>query len=69
MHPEYQRQFIFSLINAINNCNFQNIQQIHILIATHSPYMLSDVPAQNILMLEERVLQKIKHSEQISMIF
>lgn len=63
MHPEYQRQFIFSLINAINNCNFQNIQQIHILIATHSPYMLSDVPAQNILMLEEGEIRRKSFTE------
>lgn len=58
MHPEYQRQFIYSMINAINSCNFQNIQQIHLLIATHSPYMLSDVPVQNILMLEDGEIRR-----------
>lgn len=59
MHPEYQRQFIYKLITAIYNCNFTQINQIQILIATHSPYILSDVPVQNILMLEEG---EIKHN-------
>ena len=61
MHPEYQRQFLFKLITAIYNCHFKHIKQIQILIATHSPYILSDVPVQNLLVLEngEKKLNKL----------
>lgn len=64
MHPEYQRQFIYKLITAIYNCKFSQINQIQILIATHSPYILSDVPVQNILMLEEGELKHNSITEQ-----
>lgn len=64
MHPEYQRQFLYKLIDAIYKCNFERIKQIQILIATHSPYILSDVPIQNLLMLEEGEKRDNKVTEQ-----
>ena len=64
MHPEYQRQFLYKLIDAIYKCNFERIKQIQILIATHSPYILSDVPVQNLLMLEEGEKRDNKIAEQ-----
>lgn len=64
MHPEYQRQFLYKLIDVIYKCNFERINQIQILIATHSPYILSDVPIQNLLMLEEGEKRDNKIAEQ-----
>lgn len=65
MHPEYQRLFLYRLIESINNCHFQLSFQIHILIATHSPYILSDIPVENVLMLDEgKVQQKNSITEQ-----
>lgn len=64
MHPEYQRQFLYKLIDAIYKCNFERIKQIQILIATHSPYILSDVPIQNLLMLENGAKRGNKITEQ-----
>ena len=64
MHPEYQRQFIYKLITAIYKCKFTQIKQIQILIATHSPYILSDVPSQNLLMLEDGEIRHNKITEQ-----
>lgn len=52
LHPELQRNFINTLLIAINNCNFKKIKNIHIIFATHSPYLLSDVLNQNVLVLE-----------------
>lgn len=49
LHPELQRTFIFNLVNLLNNCNFDNISSINILIATHSPYIISEIPTKNIL--------------------
>lgn len=52
LHPELQRNFINTLLTAIKNCNFTKIKNIHIIFATHSPYLLSDVLNENILVLE-----------------
>lgn len=51
-HPEYQRIFISSLIKAIEQLNLKRIKGINILFSTHSPFILSDIPSQNILRLE-----------------
>ncbi|MBP5442042.1 MAG: AAA family ATPase [Treponema sp.] len=53
LHPEYQRKFLFRLLQAIQNCRLQYIEHIHIIIATHSPYVLSDIPVQNLLILDD----------------
>ena len=52
-HPEYQRNFISSLLNEIKRLDVKNIKGINILFSTHSPFILSDIPHQNILKLEE----------------
>lgn len=51
LHPELQRKFIFILLSAIKSCNFHQIKNIHIIFATHSPYLLSDVVSENILLM------------------
>ncbi len=50
-HPEFQRQFVDNLIRSIQNMQF-NIESINILLATHSPFILSDIPKRNVLFLE-----------------
>ncbi|WP_413514133.1 AAA family ATPase [Myroides odoratus] len=50
-HPEFQRQFINNLIRSIQNLQF-NIESVNILLATHSPFILSDIPKKNVLFLE-----------------
>lgn len=52
-HPEYQRKFINSLLSIINRTRINGHCAIQITIATHSPFILSDVPQDNILYLEE----------------
>lgn len=51
-HPEYQRQFVNNLIRSIQNMHF-NIESINILLSTHSPFILSDIPESNVLFLDE----------------
>ncbi|CAI8913727.1 hypothetical protein [Chryseobacterium sp. IT-36CA2] len=51
-HPEYQKQFLNYLLNEIDKLNFKNIKDINILFITHSPFILSDIPKQNVLFLE-----------------
>lgn len=56
-HPDFQREFIYELLRSIYLCNFNgseiNFSSLNVLLVTHSPYMLSDIPACNILRLGE----------------
>ena len=54
LHPEFQRRYIFLLLSAINKCHFEKVRNFHIIFATHSPYLLSDVLHENILLLENK---------------
>lgn len=50
-HPEMQRCFLFLLLKSIRSIKFKNLRGINILFATHSPFILSDIPGTNILHL------------------
>lgn len=54
-HPEYQRQHIRRLLERLAMChiNRTNIRSINIIIVTHSPFILSDLPETNILFLDK----------------
>ncbi len=52
-HPEYQRTFINNLVNTLKRLKLTNKRKFNIIIATHSPFILSDIPEQNILFLKE----------------
>ncbi len=52
-HPEYQRTFIDRLIKVFKNIIKNEECKINIILSTHSPFILSDIPKQNILFLEE----------------
>jgi hypothetical protein len=51
-HVDYQRVFISKLIEAIEMLELKRIRKINIQFLTHSPFILSDIPANNILRLE-----------------
>lgn len=54
LHPEYQRVYINNLIivlRKIQQVTKQNDIYYNILMVTHSPFILSDIPTQNILKL------------------
>lgn len=52
-HPKYQQMFVYMLINSIKSMNLDGVRNINIIIATHSPFILSDLPSSNILCLIE----------------
>lgn len=52
-HVDYQRTFIANLLKAIDLIKLKRIKNINVLFLTHSPFILSDIPAQNILRLEK----------------
>ncbi|WP_291148194.1 AAA family ATPase [Flavobacterium sp. UBA7680] len=62
-HPEYQRKFINYLLKAIEKLKIENIKGINIIFSTHSPFILSDIPNQNIMRLIEGEPQKSLSSD------
>lgn len=50
-HPDFQRRFLNDLLIAINSV-YQRYDNLNILFITHSPFILSDIPKQNVLFLE-----------------
>ena len=56
-HPEMQRQYISQLLEGINKLDIANIKAINILFITHSAFILSDIPKQNILYLKNEVTE------------
>lgn len=52
-HPEFQRRFVNELLGYIKRLFMNRNASFNILIATHSPFVLSDIPQSNILYLED----------------
>jgi len=52
-HPEMQRTFVCRLIDLFKQLVLQNLSSINIIMTTHSPFILSDIPKCNIIYLEE----------------
>ena len=54
LHLDWQKQYIQKLIDVFRNL-LKDIKDIslHFIIATHSPFLLSDVPAENVILLKK----------------
>ncbi len=52
-HPQLQQQFIYYFLNGLKEITLENIKSIHLIIVTHSPYVLSDIPRTNVLALKK----------------
>lgn len=49
-HPEYQRTFLRDLLRLLERLEFNcGDQYVNVLLTTHSPFLLSDIPEGNIL--------------------
>lgn len=58
-HPEYQRTFVKKLVDTITRMKLNDYFDINILVTTHSPFLLSDIPLANILSLEKGESKKM----------
>ena len=69
-HPEMQRTFIKDLLDSLERLQTTKTKNIsvNIIFITHSPFILSDIPTQNIMFLEvnqaNKVAIQIKDREQ-----
>lgn len=52
-HPEMQRTFVCRLIDLFKQLILQSQSSINIIMTTHSPFILSDIPKGNIIYLED----------------
>lgn len=50
-HPDLQRRFLFIIVEALKSIHIEYIEGINILLVTHSPFVLSDLPKSNVLAL------------------
>ncbi len=62
-HPDYQKQFVKKLIDYIYRCHLDNriIKSINIIIATHSPFVLTDILTQNTLYLDKGKPRRVEN--------
>ncbi len=50
-HPEFQRTFVRDILKNLSRIEIPNIKGINFILITHSPFILSDIPANKILFL------------------
>lgn len=63
-HPQMQKSFIKYFLDSISRIELKKIKSINICFVTHSPFILSDIPSNNIMFLEVvdgKAIQKIEN--------
>ena len=50
-HPDLQRRFVSYLTSTLGNLHLENVEGLNIMMVTHSPFVLSDLPRANVLAL------------------
>ncbi|MFW3425930.1 AAA family ATPase [Aliarcobacter butzleri] len=58
LHPNWQKRYINEMVNLLSN--FPE-KKFHIVITSHSPFILSDIPEKNVIFLEKY----IKNDEEV----
>lgn len=52
LHPNWQKKFFYNLCIFIENIDLLKDRKFHFIITTHSPFILSDIPTENIIFLK-----------------
>ncbi len=54
-HPEFQRRYVKEMLEGLSFCHINrvSIRSINVIIVTHSPFILSDLPRSNVLFLNK----------------
>ena len=53
MHPDYQTILIELLIQVTEGLGLRHVKGLQIICASHSPFILSDIPRNNVLFLKD----------------
>lgn len=67
-HPEWQRDYIYFVLQFLNNMIPVN-KRSSIILTTHSPFLLSDLPSDNVILLlkENNELSRVARADQFDM--
>lgn len=52
-HPDFQKQFVSRLLNMLKHLDKNRQCKYNVILSTHSPFILSDIPKNNVLFLEK----------------
>lgn len=52
-HPEMQKSYINELLKALTSVDLDKNMELNFIFVTHSPFILSDIPENNILFLQD----------------
>ena len=62
LHPQWQKKYLKELINLFSKFTNKNF---HLILTSHSPYILSDLPKENVIFLEKgKQVKPFKDDEQ-----
>lgn len=62
-HPEYQRSFINRFVEMVGDMKWTNSALINVFVMTHSPFILSDIPSNRVLYMDEGSMDKKKDED------
>lgn len=54
-HPEWQRRWVWNLIQMLSGVKYKYVENINVILVTHSPFVLSDIPKTNVLFLKSGI--------------
>ena len=62
LHPQWQKKYLKELVNLFSKFTNKNF---HLILTSHSPYILSDLPKENVIFLEKgKQVKPFKENEQ-----
>ena len=50
LHPKWQKEYLLNILKALNEVS---TKQVHIFFASHSPFLLSDIPNKKVIFLDK----------------
>lgn len=59
-HPEWQRKYLNEFIHHLSFMESSKSQSIQIILASHSPFLVSDLPMENVIFLDRKEEEKTK---------
>ncbi len=63
LHPEWQRKNLYTLLKMLNYI-YSNVKSIQLLLSSNSPFVLSDLPVQNVIFIKDGVIENSKCKKQ-----
>lgn len=60
LHPQWQKQFVYNLVELVKHLPNLESKKVQIILTTHSPLLLSDFPAENVIFLRKFTKEDVK---------